>query len=56
MFYFMRTLTTMFYFRFITPVRNGLFFNMLKALKQLGNAETVCFGVFSVLFHMCEPL
>jgi len=39
----------MFYFSFISHVRTDLFFNVLKTLKQLWNAKTIC---FRVLFHV----
>jgi len=35
----------MFYFSFISHVRAALFFNVLKPLTQLFNAETICFRV-----------
>jgi len=36
---------TMFHFIFISHLRAALFFNMLKTLKQLLNAEIICFRV-----------
>jgi len=40
----------MFYFDFISHVRSAEFFNVLKNLKQLWNAETICFRDL-FLFH-----
>ena len=47
----------MFYFSFILHVRAAVFFNVLKTLKQLWNAETIRFRVlFQFYFMLCEPL
>ena len=35
----------MFYFSFTSHVQAALFFIILKTLKQLWNAETICFKV-----------
>ena len=43
----------MLYFSFISHVRAALFFNVLKTLKQLRNAKTICFVVyFSFISHV----
>jgi len=46
-----------YYFSFISHVRAALFFNVLKTLKQLWDAETICFRVlFQFYFMLCELL
>ena len=49
----MGTPTTMFYFSFISHVRAAVFFNVLKTLKQLWNAETICFSVLDQFYFTC---
>jgi len=48
----MQTLTTMLYFSFISHMQATVFFNVLKTLKQLWIAETLCFRV--VLFALAS--